>query len=42
MSFVIEEEDVPRAVQSLHAHFFANPDPAVFDLAPRPATTARL
>jgi aspartate kinase len=42
MSFVIEEEDVPRAVQSLHAHFFANPDPAVFDLAPRPATAAKL
>jgi len=38
MSFVIEEEDVPRAVQSLHAHFFASPDPAVFDLSPRAAT----
>ncbi len=32
MSFVIEEDDVEKAVQSLHAHFFANPDPAVFDL----------
>ena len=32
MSFVIEEDDVPKAVQSLHGHFFANPDPAVFDL----------
>ena len=42
MSFVIEEEDVPRAVQSLHAHFFANPDPAVFDLSPRPSATAKL
>jgi aspartate kinase len=35
MSFVIEEDDVEKAVQSLHAHFFANPDPAVFDLAGR-------
>jgi aspartate kinase len=42
MSFVIEEEDVPRAVQSLHAHFFASPDPAVFDLSPRTATAAKL
>lgn len=40
MSFVIEEDDVPKAVQSLHAHFFANPDPAVFDLEGRkPAAT---
>jgi aspartate kinase len=32
MSFVIEEDDIEKAVQSLHGHFFANPDPAVFDL----------
>ena len=32
MSFMIEEEDVEEAVRSLHAEFFADPDPTVFDL----------
>ncbi len=35
MSFVIEEDDVERAVRSLHEHFFAQPDPEIFDLAAR-------
>lgn len=30
ISFVIEEEDVPEAVRSLHQKFFADPDPEVF------------
>ena len=32
MSFMIEEEDADEAVRSLHAAFFQNPDPAVFDV----------
>ena len=35
MSFMIEEEDVEEAVKSLHAHFFQNPDPAIFDVEAR-------
>ncbi len=35
MSFMIEESDVEEAVRSLHAAFFANPDPAVFDVEAR-------
>ena len=31
MSFMIEESDVEDAVRSLHAEFFAQPDPAIFD-----------
>ncbi len=30
ISFVIDEADVPCAVQKLHAEFFADPDPEVF------------
>ena len=30
LSFVIDEDDVPRCVQALHAAFFADPDPEVF------------
>lgn len=30
ISFVIEESDVPEAIQSLHKVFFADPDPEVF------------
>ena len=30
ISFVIEEEDVPRAVESLHRAFFSDPDPEIF------------
>jgi aspartate kinase len=32
MSFMIEESDVEEAVRSLHAEFFADPDPAIFDV----------
>jgi aspartate kinase len=37
MSFMIDEEDVEEAVQSLHRVFFANPDETVFDVAARVA-----
>ena len=39
MSFMIEEEDVPEAVSSLHRVFFHTPDPTVFDLDSRSANT---
>jgi aspartate kinase len=32
---MIEEEDVEEAIRSLHAVFFAEPDPTVFDVAAR-------
>jgi aspartate kinase len=32
MSFMIEEEDADEAVRSLHAAFFQNPDPTIFDV----------
>ena len=35
MSFMIEEEDVEEAIRSLHAVFFADPDPTVFDVVAR-------
>jgi aspartate kinase len=35
MSFMIEEDDVEEAIRSLHAVFFADPDPSVFDLEAR-------
>ena len=35
MSFMIDEEDVEEAVQSLHRVFFAEPDETVFDVAAR-------
>ena len=35
MSFMIDEEDVEEAVRSLHGHFFADPDEAVFDVVNR-------
>lgn len=31
ITFVIDEDDVPEAVRRLHAHFFSDPDPEVFD-----------
>jgi aspartate kinase len=30
ISFVVEEDDVPRVIQALHKKFFAEPDPEVF------------
>ncbi len=41
MSFMIEESDVEEAVRSLHACFFQNPDPAVFDVEARQAAVAQ-
>ncbi len=35
MSFMIEEDDADEAVRSLHAAFFQDPDPAVFDVEAR-------
>jgi aspartate kinase len=35
MSFMIEESDVEDAIRSLHAEFFAEPDPTVFDVEAR-------
>jgi aspartate kinase len=35
MSFMIEEDDADEAVRSLHAAFFKDPDPEIFDLAAR-------
>lgn len=35
MSFMIEEDDVAEAVRSLHAAFFTDPDPDIFDVESR-------
>jgi aspartate kinase len=35
MSFMIEEDDADEAVRSLHAAFFQDPDPAIFDVDAR-------
>ena len=35
MSFMIEEDDAEEAVRSLHAAFFKDPDPAIFDVDAR-------
>jgi aspartate kinase len=35
MSFMIEEDDADEAVRSLHAAFFRDPDPAIFDVEAR-------
>ena len=32
MSFMVEEDDADEAVRSLHAEFFSDPDPAIFDV----------
>ncbi|MBS1802104.1 MAG: lysine-sensitive aspartokinase 3 [Acidobacteria bacterium] len=37
MSFMIEEEDADEAVRSLHAAFFKDPDPSIFDVEARKA-----
>jgi aspartate kinase len=33
MSFMIDEDDVDEAVRSLHAAFFVDPDPEIFDVS---------
>jgi aspartate kinase len=35
MSFMIDEEDADEAVRSLHAAFFKDPDPTIFDVEKR-------
>ncbi len=35
ISFMIEEDDADEAVRSLHAAFFRDPDPAIFDVEAR-------
>jgi aspartate kinase len=37
MSFMIEEDDAEEAVRSLHAEFFSDPDPEIFDVETRSA-----
>jgi len=39
MSFMIEEDDADEAVRSLHAAFFKDPDPLVFDVEARRVLT---
>ncbi|MFP5226169.1 MAG: lysine-sensitive aspartokinase 3 [Acidobacteriota bacterium] len=41
MSFMVEEDDADEAVRSLHAEFFADADPAVFDLEMKQGTGSR-
>lgn len=41
MSFMIEEDDVDEAVRSLHAAFFDDPDPDVFDVEARDAAAVQ-
>ncbi len=40
MSFMVEEEDAEEAIRSLHAAFFQNPDPSVFDVEARKAVVS--
>jgi aspartate kinase len=40
MSFMIDEDDADEAVRSLHAAFFKDPDPAIFDVKARKPRTA--
>ena len=40
MSFMIDEDDAEEAVRSLHAAFFQNPDPEIFDVEARKAAVS--
>ena len=40
MSFMIEEDDADEAVRSLHAAFFKDPDPSIFDVEARKAVVS--
>ncbi|KAA6459286.1 lysine-sensitive aspartokinase 3 [Acidobacteria bacterium AB60] len=40
MSFMIDEEDADEAVRSLHAAFFQDPDPTIFDVEARKAAVS--
>jgi aspartate kinase len=37
MSFMIDEDDAEEAVRSLHAAFFQDPDPSIFDVEKKTA-----
>ncbi len=39
MSFMVDEEDADEAVRSLHAAFFKDPDPSIFDVEARKQIT---
>jgi aspartate kinase len=41
MSFMVEEDDADEAVRSLHAAFFQDPDPLVFDVEARKIAAPR-
>ena len=41
MSFMIDEDDADEAVRSLHAAFFKDPDPAIFDVEARKQIAVR-
>ncbi|MBW4027250.1 MAG: lysine-sensitive aspartokinase 3 [Acidobacteria bacterium] len=41
MSFMIDEDDADEAVRSLHAEFFTEPDPEIFDVEARAAESVR-
>jgi aspartate kinase len=41
MSFMVEEDDADDAVRSLHAEFFQDPDPAIFDVEATPSSAKR-
>ena len=41
MSFMIEEDDADEAVRSLHAAFFNEPDPSIFDVEARKAAFSK-
>ncbi|HTV05529.1 MAG TPA: lysine-sensitive aspartokinase 3 [Acidobacteriaceae bacterium] len=40
MSFMVEEDEAEEAIRSLHAAFFNDPDPDIFDIETAPATAA--
>jgi aspartate kinase len=40
MSFMIDEDDAEEAIRSLHATFFKDPDPAIFDVDARKSTSS--
>ena len=40
MSFMIDEDDVEEAMRSLHAVFFVDPDPSIFDVSARKQAAA--
>jgi len=41
MSFMIEEDDADEAVRALHAYFFRDPDPEIFDVEARQPAAAQ-